>query len=127
MSMGQLSGASALHDAVAKGKLHLARFILDAVDGKGPVNSQYKYGKTPLLRAVRIENEQIRAKVMILLIKHLADVNAQDNMGRTPLSYACEIFHNDVVSLLVKNNVDPNLEDNNGNTPLANKQMVRLS
>lgn len=124
MSMGQLSGASALHDAVAKGKLHLARFILDAVDGEGPVNSQDKHGKTPLLRAVRIENEQIRAKVMTLLIKHLADVNAQDNMGRTPLSYACEIFHNDVVSLLVKNNVDPNLEDNNGNTPLMYCAMV---
>lgn len=53
-SLGQFSGGSALLDAIPKGKIHLARFILDAVDGN-VVNTKDFQGKTPLIRAVYIK------------------------------------------------------------------------
>ncbi|XP_071797263.1 uncharacterized protein [Asterias amurensis] len=117
-SLGQVSGGVAIHDAVVKGKIHLAKFILDAVDSHTVVNSRDTHGKTPLIRAVRIDEPGVRAKAVDLLLKYQADVNLADNVGRTALSYACEHKCNDVIKKLVKNNVDPNLPDKNGNTPL---------
>ncbi|XP_006820880.1 uncharacterized protein LOC102806918 [Saccoglossus kowalevskii] len=116
-SLGQTSGAAAIHDAIAKGKVHLARFILDAVDGD-IVNALDIHGKTPLIRACKIREEKARIKAVELLLQRGADVNLRDNMGRTTLSYACELRCNDIVKILVQNNVDPNIEDNNGNTAL---------
>lgn len=118
-SLGQISGSPALHDAVAKGKDHLARFILDAVDGQKVVNSRDQHGKTSLIRSMKIADEPTQIKIVKTLLNYGADVNAKDNMGRTALSYACEFKCNEVIKELVKNNVDPNLEDNNGNTPLV--------
>ena len=37
-----------------------------------------------------------------------------DDSGRTALSYACELCHNDMVKILVKNNVDPDIPDKSG-------------
>ncbi|XP_072032164.1 uncharacterized protein [Amphiura filiformis] len=118
-SLGQISGSIALHDAVSKGKDHLARFILDAVDGQEMVNTRDQHGKTSLIRSIQIPDEASQHKVVRMLLKHGANVNLKDNVGRTALSYACELKCNDVIKELVKNNVDPNLEDNNGNTPLV--------
>ncbi|XP_038075441.1 POTE ankyrin domain family member J-like [Patiria miniata] len=117
-SLGQVSGGVAIHDAVVKGKIHLAKFILDAVESQTVVNSRDAHGKTPLIRAVRIEEEGVRGRVVDLLVKYNADVNLVDNVGRSALSYACELHRNDVIKKLVKNNVDPNLQDKNGNSPL---------
>ncbi|XP_072165356.1 uncharacterized protein [Diadema setosum] len=118
-SLGQVSGGAAIHDAVAKGKIHLAKFILDAVESHNVVNSRDAHGKTPLIRAAKLDDSETRMKATNLLIKHGANVNHKDNMGRTALSYAAEMQYNDVIKALVKNNVDPNLVDNNGNTPLV--------
>ncbi|XP_022083134.1 POTE ankyrin domain family member A-like [Acanthaster planci] len=117
-SLGQVSGGVAIHDAVVKGKIHLAKFILDAVESHTVVNSRDAHGKTPLIRAVRIEDEGVRGRVVDLLVKYHADVNLVDNVGRSALSYACELHRSDVIKKLVKNNVDPNLPDKNGNSPL---------
>ncbi|XP_033123687.1 ankycorbin-like [Anneissia japonica] len=117
-SMGQHSGASALHEAIAKGKLHLSRFIIEATEERTLVNVKDSYGKTPLIRACKHVDRNTRIRAMELLIKHGADVNLKDNVGRTALSYACHLKYNDAVALLVKNNVDPNIEDNSSNTPL---------
>ncbi|XP_033641319.1 POTE ankyrin domain family member G-like [Asterias rubens] len=123
-SLGQISGAVAIHDAVAKGKIHLAKFILDAVEGQLLVDSKNAHGKTPLICAVRITEESVRNRAVDMLIGYNASVNLLDNVGRSVLSYSCELHCNAVVRKLVKNNVDPNLEDNIGNTPLMYCAMV---
>ena len=123
-SLGQVSGGAAIHDAIAKGKIHLAKFILDAVEGQSVVNSRDVHGKTPLIRAIKLEDSETRMKALNLLIRYGANVNHKDNMGRTALSYAAELQSNDAIRALVKNNVDPNIEDNNGNTPLLYCSMV---
>ena len=55
-----------------------------------------------------------RDKAVKLLIRKGANVNIQDDSGRTALSYACEMRCNDIVRILVKNNVDPDIADNAG-------------
>ena len=62
-----------------------------------------------------LQDEKTRAKTVELLLSRGADVNIQDDIGKTPLSYACELHCNDVVKILVKNNVDPDIPDNDGN------------
>ncbi|XP_064623158.1 ankyrin repeat domain-containing protein 63-like [Lineus longissimus] len=119
----EASGGSALLDAINRNKIHLAKFILDAVDHE-VVNCKDFKGKTPLIRSVYIKEERTRAKAINLLLQKKADVNMRDDAGRTALSYACEQRCNDVVQILVKNNVDPDLGDNDGNTPLIYSAMV---
>ncbi|XP_022110338.1 uncharacterized protein LOC110989933 [Acanthaster planci] len=117
-SLGQISGTLAIHNAVAKGKIHLAKFILDAVEGQPLVDARDAHGKTPLIRAMRVSDAETRNKVVDLLISYKASVNLVDHVGRSALSYACELHCNGVIRKLVRNNVDPNSEDHNGNTPL---------
>jgi len=48
------------------------------------------------------------------------ECNIQTSDGRTPLSYACEAGHLEIVqSLLSHPSIDPNLQDSNGRTPLS--------
>ena len=53
-SQGVAAGGSALLDAVNKGKVHLAKFILDAGEDD-IVNTRDFKGKTPLIRACYIK------------------------------------------------------------------------
>jgi len=53
-SQGLAAGGSALLDAINKGKVHLAKFILDAGE-YDVVNTRDFNGKTPLIRAVYIK------------------------------------------------------------------------
>uniref|UniRef100_A0A1I8G6T5 ANK_REP_REGION domain-containing protein n=1 Tax=Macrostomum lignano TaxID=282301 RepID=A0A1I8G6T5_9PLAT len=68
--------------------------------------------------------EKCRQKILDMLLAHGANPNYQDDAGRTALSYACELRHNDVVRLLVRYNVDPELPDCDGNTPLMHCALV---
>lgn len=52
---------------------------------------------------------------MELLLTKGAEVNIQDDHGRTALMYAVEHGANDIVRVLVKNNIDPDISDNEGN------------
>ena len=68
-----------------------------------------------------------------LLEKEGIDLNSKDNNGRTPLSWAAEKGHEEVVGqLLEKKGIDLNSNDNNGRTPLSwaaeksHRAMVRL-
>ena len=47
-----------------------------------------------------------------------ADINAQDEVGRTALMEACVAFKKDVIRLLISRGADVNLCDNNGCTAL---------
>lgn len=113
----QGSGTKTFLDAMHGGKVHLARFILDALDGR-IINSKTENSRTPLMYAVCLQDPGTRAKFTRLLLEKGADVNCQDEDGRTALSHACEMGHLDVVKLLVQFNADPDITDAWGNSAL---------
>ncbi|XP_056445694.1 ankyrin repeat domain-containing protein 63 [Gadus chalcogrammus] len=113
----QGSGTKTFLDAMHGGKVHLARFILDALDGR-IINSKTESGRTPLMFAVRLQEPGARAKFARLLLEKGAEVNLQDEDGRTGLSHACELGHLEAVKLLVQFNADPDVADAWGNNAL---------
>ena len=58
-------------------------------------------------------------EAMTVLLKGGQDPNVKDTYDRTPLAWAAENGHEDIVKLLLaKNDVDPNPKDDDGRTPL---------
>ena len=53
-----------------------------------------------------------------LLLAHIADVNAKDNDGMTPLHFAADEGHKNVAELLLYNKADVNTRNHDGKTPL---------
>ncbi|MBN3277673.1 ANR63 protein, partial [Polyodon spathula] len=115
--LGQDSGTKTFLDAMNSGKVHLARFVLDAMDGR-IINSKTENSKTPLMFAISLPDPGLRMKFTRLLLEKGADVNCQEDQGRTALSLACELGHLDVVKLLVQFNADPEIQDAWGNNAL---------
>uniref|UniRef100_A0AAY5E8G6 Ankyrin repeat domain 63 n=1 Tax=Electrophorus electricus TaxID=8005 RepID=A0AAY5E8G6_ELEEL len=113
----QGSGTKTFLDAMNSGKVHLARFVLDALDGR-IVNARAEGGRTPLMHAACLQDQTARAKFAHLLLERGANVNMQDEHGRTALSLACELGHLDAVKTLVQFNADPELTDSWGNSAL---------
>uniref|UniRef100_A0A3B5M3U5 Ankyrin repeat domain 63 n=1 Tax=Xiphophorus couchianus TaxID=32473 RepID=A0A3B5M3U5_9TELE len=113
----QGSGTKTFLDAMHSGKVHLARFILDALDGR-IINSKTENSRTPLMYAVCLQDPGTRTKFTRLLLEKGANVNCQDEDGRTALSHACKMGHLDVVKLLVQFNADPDISDAWGNSAL---------
>ncbi|KAM4541453.1 uncharacterized protein ankrd63 [Fundulus diaphanus] len=113
----QGSGTKTFLDAMHGGKVHLARFILDALDGR-IINSKTENSRTPLMYAVCLQEPGTRTKFTRLLLEKGANVNCQDEDGRTALSHACEMGHLDVIKLLVQFNADPDVSDAWGNSAL---------
>ncbi|KAK3092697.1 hypothetical protein FSP39_006054 [Pinctada imbricata] len=116
--------ARMLFNAIRKGKIRLAKFILDAAPVDLVNCSDFK-GKTPLIIACSLKEELSRDLMVDLLLNYDADVNLCDDDGRTPLSHACEKRCNDIIDILVKQaNVDPDIPDSQGNTALIYCSMV---
>ncbi|KAA0711667.1 Ankyrin repeat domain-containing protein 63 [Triplophysa tibetana] len=111
------SGTKTFLEAMESGKVHLARFVLDALDGR-IINSKAEGGRTLLMHAVCIQDNATRSKFTHLLLEKGADVNVSDDQGRTALSLACELGYLDAVKLLVQFNADPELIDTWGNSAL---------
>ncbi|XP_051264220.1 uncharacterized protein LOC127367945 [Dicentrarchus labrax] len=114
---GGQTGTKILLEAMSNDKVHLARFILDALDGE-IVDSRTESAQTPLISSILLPDSQTRYKFVELLLQRGANVNCQDGSGRTALSYACEKGCLDVVKILVRNNADPEIVDAWGNTAL---------
>lgn len=114
---GKQSGTRILLDAMSKDQVHLARFVLDALDGQ-IVDSQTESAQTPLISSILLPDGKTRCKFVELLLRRGATVNCRDGAGRTALSYACENGYLDAVKVLVRNNADPEVVDAWGNTAL---------
>ncbi|XP_043930107.1 ankyrin repeat domain-containing protein 63 isoform X2 [Protopterus annectens] len=113
----QSSGTKTFLEAMQNGKVHLARFVLDALDCR-ILNSRTEQGKTPLMFAVTLSDPGLGMKFTRLLLEKGADVNGQDEHGRTALSYACELGYLEITKLLVQFGADPEVPDIWGNSPL---------
>ncbi|XP_063803584.1 ankyrin repeat domain-containing protein 63 [Pseudophryne corroboree] len=112
------SGTRTFLDAMHGGKVHLARFVLDALDQRIVNSPAGEQGRTPLMFAVCLREAELRSRFVRLLLEKGADVNGQDEAGRTALSLACELGHLDAVKLLVQHNADPEIPDRAGNRAL---------
>mgnify|MGYP001608071298 CR=1 FL=1 len=53
------------------------------------VDSQDKFGRTPMMLACLMENQDLGRKLVKFFLKSGSFINIKDNMGRTALSYAC--------------------------------------
>lgn len=114
---GGRTGTQILLDAMSQDKVHLARFVLDALDGQ-IVDSKTEGAQTPLISSILLPDTHTRCKFVELLLQRGANVNCRDDQGRTALSYACERGCLEAVKILVRNNADPEVVDSWGNTAL---------
>lgn len=142
-----ISGATALHEAVRYGKTDIARLLLkagaqvDALDSIGktpmllimPVGSQYKSYETLLSYKANINQKDMYgdtvlhvatmsnapSNVLELLVKAGANVNERNKQGVTPIEIAIEQEHAEQVAFFAKTNADIFAEDMDGNSPLS--------
>lgn len=85
---GGETGIKILLEAMSNDKVHLARSVLDALDGE-IVDSQTDAAQTPLITSILLPEGLTRCRFVDLLLRRGANVNRQDGDGRTALSYAC--------------------------------------
>ncbi|XP_062974534.1 ankyrin repeat domain-containing protein 63 [Elgaria multicarinata webbii] len=104
-------------EAMKAGRLHLARFVLDALDGE-IVDCRADRGRTPLMYAVLLKDPAWRLAFARLLLERRAAVNMRDDAGRSALSLACERGYLEVTELLVQFGADPDAVDSRGWSPL---------
>ena len=103
--------------AIANGKVRQIDKLLGQLDD---INIRDGENKTPLMYAVCCTNDEVRTHVVRILLRHGADVNAQDENGQTALMFACmECERVDIVRLISRNKrCDFNIQDNEGFTAL---------
>jgi ankyrin repeat protein len=117
--------AHPLHIAVHNGSVMVTKLLLShnaevdsttmlayeaEIGGHGEI-TQYDFEhQTPLFYAVDLANEEgwQRIRIIELLIKHGADVNAIDFLGQTPLDIACHRNFWEAVRMLIQHGVDVN-------------------
>ncbi|HEU4619919.1 MAG TPA: ankyrin repeat domain-containing protein [Gammaproteobacteria bacterium] len=95
-------GATALHYAVEREDLELAKKLLDA--GASPKTAT-REGVTPLALAA-LDGD---AALIDLLLAHGADANERSGEGQTPLMLAARNGRPEAVRLLLERGADPNL------------------
>ncbi|XGA08169.1 MAG: ankyrin repeat domain-containing protein [Wolbachia endosymbiont of Xenopsylla cheopis] len=100
-----------LFSAAVDGDFEYVEYALElGVD----VNTQNKYGSTPLF----LSAYNGHAKIVEFLIKNGAKVNSINQNGETPLIAAALSGHLAVVEYLIKNGADVNIKGQYGNTAL---------
>ncbi|XGA08850.1 MAG: ankyrin repeat domain-containing protein [Wolbachia endosymbiont of Xenopsylla cheopis] len=115
------------HNALPIHRAIQARCSLDIINillTKETINEKNCPGRTPLHLAVLTR----RADIAELLIKHGADINAQENSKHnTPLMLAAEKDYIDIAIPLLANDADPNLKNIDGQTffDLANSEEMK--
>ena len=108
---------TALHQAVLDCRIHQVRLLVNKHGGN--VDSKDVFGRTPLMLACLIDNQEDGFRMSKIFLKAGAYVNIRDNMQRTALHYACMKGKTRMVQRLVREEaVSINAPDNDGNTPL---------
>ncbi|XP_067416356.1 histone-lysine N-methyltransferase EHMT2 isoform X2 [Emydura macquarii macquarii] len=97
----QQSKRTPLHAAAQKGHLEICHVLLQEEDGSTCLHHAAKCGNL--------------AMVSLLLATGQVDVNAQDNGGWTPIIWAAEHKHIEVIRLLLTRGADVTLTDNEEN------------
>jgi ankyrin repeat protein len=103
---------TALSEAVCHGKKEIVETLL--TNGAG-VNVNGKNGTVPihsLPYSVIITSIDDIATILKLLLVHGADINSQNNFGRTILHSHVPIGSEEVIKLLLENGANPNICDN---------------
>ena len=140
LGRGFICNRTPLHYAVEAGHLDAARVLLEAgvdadaefhavekfvshaVSESPPNNERLNLGaiagcikeiSTPLSHATRIGN----VDAVRLLLKHGANVNGRDGMGRTPLHWAIQGSLISVIEALLQAGADLNMPNSAGQTP----------
>nr|XP_060617017.1 ankyrin repeat domain-containing protein 63 [Anolis sagrei ordinatus] len=103
--------------AMASGRLRLARFVLDALEGAF-VDCRAERGRTPLMLAVLLPEPGARLAFARLLLERGAAADLRDDTGRSALSLACERGDLEAAQLLVRHGADPDAPDAEGRSPL---------
>ena len=78
------------------------------------INQKVKHGYTPFAVSVTGGN----LPIVSILINSGADINTQDNIGKTPLHYVSDHNYYEIGKLLIKHGANVFIEDNYGNQPL---------
>lgn len=109
----------ALLKAVSAGRVRQVRLLLDS--GSCCVNVADNCGQTPLMRAIFLDQEISRNKIVRMLLEKGALVNTPDVVGRNAFAWACLYGRYFNVEQLIDNadvDLDLNRTDINGQTPL---------
>jgi hypothetical protein len=110
-----------LHLAAAGYRVNIAKALLNA--GANPNSSDNHRKGTPLHYAcdgsVGSEgwNPELQVKMIELLLKAGAQINAQDKNGATPLHRAVRTRCAKAVQILLKRGADPKIKNKSGSTP----------
>ncbi len=114
VNLPDLSGRTPIFYAVENDKPEVLQFLL--ANG-ADVNSKDHTGVTALMRASAKDRQACQK---ILLNQKNIDVNAQDNLGRSVVTYSIYASELEPIKELVAAKADINIPDAQGNTPLMN-------
>lgn len=104
---------SIVSEAILSGHLEEARRLV--LNGADP-NEQDRYGYTPLIEAIIVEETAL----VQFLIEHGARVNDDDIAGCTPLHWAADYALYGIMEMLLKHGADPNRYSADGLPILVN-------
>jgi ankyrin repeat protein len=125
-------GRTPLHRASQRGHLNIIPLILDhgadvdAPDGDGSTPLHLAISEIPpelgtvpfISEASKLEAKLDAVASAQLLLRHGANINLQDHMGRTALHKASHRGDVDMIELVLNYNVDVDARDHDGSTPL---------
>mmetsp|Transcript_28935 Transcript_28935/g.47384 ORF Transcript_28935/g.47384 Transcript_28935/m.47384 type:complete len:211 (-) Transcript_28935:125-757(-) len=113
ISKGDSVYSTLLHTAVQYGQIEMMRLLTEYGLEINVRSNELTLCNTPLHDAVNKNNRQM----VDVILELNADINAQNNLGLTPLALAALKGHTEIALFLLSKNSDPDIEDYEGKTP----------